>query len=36
MRDLFLLLAPVAIVVYFAVNPAQFTALMGWAIRMFQ
>ena len=36
MRDLFLLLAPVAIVVYFAVNAAQFMALIDWAIRMFQ
>jgi len=36
MRDLFLLLAPVVVAIYFAANPAQFMALMDWAMRAIQ
>jgi len=30
MRDFILLLAPLAIVIYFVVYPSQFTAFLAW------
>jgi hypothetical protein len=34
MRDWLLLLAPIALVLYFLVNPDQFGAFMDWAARL--
>ncbi len=31
MRDMVLMLAPVALVIYFVVYPDQFSAFIGWA-----
>jgi hypothetical protein len=35
MRDWFLVLGPIGIVVYFLVFPDQFGAFMSWAAQMF-
>jgi hypothetical protein len=34
MRDWLLLLAPIALVAFFMLNPDQFTAFMAWASRL--
>jgi hypothetical protein len=34
MRDFILLLAPVAIVIYFLVYPNQFSSLTSWAMNL--
>jgi hypothetical protein len=33
MREWNLVMAPVAVILYFIVYPAQFSALIAWAIR---
>jgi hypothetical protein len=35
MRDWLLLLAPLALVLYFAIYPDQFSAFMSWAAQLF-
>ena len=31
MRDLFFMLAPIGLIIYFVVYPDQFTAFLNWA-----
>lgn len=35
MRDLMFMLAPVALIIYFVINPDQFSALVNWAGQIF-
>jgi hypothetical protein len=35
MQDWLLVIGPIALIAYFAVSPAQFTAFMDWLVRLF-
>jgi hypothetical protein len=34
MRDFILLVAPVAVIIYFVIYPAQFAAFLAWLSRL--
>jgi hypothetical protein len=36
MRDWLLILVPVAVAIYFILNPKEFSALGDWTLRFFQ